>query len=34
MEEDIDKNGVTGLEELENVVKEEWAILGSHVLYW
>lgn len=34
MEEDMDENGVTGLEELENVVKEEWAIPGSHVLYW
>lgn len=33
MEEDIDENGITGLKELENMVKEEWAILGSHVLY-
>jgi hypothetical protein len=32
--EDEDENGVTGLEELENVVKEEWATPGSHVLYW
>lgn len=33
-DEDEDENGVTGLEELENVVKEEWATPGSHVLYW
>lgn len=33
-DEDEDGNGVTGLEELENVVKEEWATPGSHVLYW
>ncbi|OXN26559.1 hypothetical protein CDV57_08404 [Aspergillus fumigatus] len=33
-DEDEDGNGVTGLEELENVVKEEWATPGSYVLYW
>ncbi|GIC88092.1 uncharacterized protein Aud_004483 [Aspergillus udagawae] len=33
-DDDENENGVTELEELEAVVKEEWATPGSHVLYW
>ncbi|KAL4736360.1 hypothetical protein BDV11DRAFT_15487 [Aspergillus similis] len=33
-DEDEEENGVTKLEELEAVIKEEWATPGSHVLYW